>query len=440
MPTFHSIDLPLPDMASLPGRDLVVGLSGGLDSNVLLHFLAASPACRTRGLRAIHVHHGLHSNADAWAAHCRQICHALDLPLRVVKVDAGNHHGDGPEAAARTARYSAFEAALGADDVLVLAHHRDDQAETFLLRALRGSGVDGLAAMRAWRRCGRGWLWRPLLDVPQSQLLAYAQQHALKWINDPGNTDTTLDRNFLRQRVMPLLRERWPQTVAALARSAGWCAESNELLDTGDAQALASVLTSDPQQLDCAALTHLSTARRARVLRRWINELQLPPLPAEGVARIEAELLHAATDSAARFDWSGATVRRWRHLLHAGSRRDPLPSDWQARWDGQTPLALPTGDSLRLDFSPSATTSGFDRSLNVHTRRGGERIVLAGRDHSHALKHVLQDQDVPPWLRERLPLLSDGNGQLLAAGDRVLSGAFDHWLREHQARLLWHCL
>ena len=416
------------------GRPVLVGFSGGLDSSVLLHACAASPSLRESGLRAIHVHHGLHRDADAWATHCERTCNALAIPLAVVRVSVAGDAGDGPEAAARNARHAAFNDAVLDGEVLALAHHRDDQAETFLLRALRASGPDGLAAMRPWRRVGRGWLWRPLLDLPRAQLLAYAREHDLRWIEDPGNVDTGFDRNFLRHRVMPLLRERWPHVDAAFARSAALSDEAVDLLDAGDMPALAGARRDDPHVLDAMMLSRLPTARRARVLRRWIAELGLPPLPAEGIARIEHELLPAAADRVAGFAWHGALVRRWRDLLHADWQRAPLPADWTRPWDGREPVRLPDGGMLAL-----AGAGHFDASLLLGVRQGGERITLPGRGHSHALKHVLQELGVPPWRRERLPLLSSAQGELLAAGDVVYSAHFDAWLRANGARLHWSC-
>ena len=416
------------------GRPVLVGFSGGLDSSVLLHACAASPSLRESGLRAIHVHHGLHRDAEAWAAHCERTCNALEIPLVVVRVAVEGDTGDGPEAAARNARHAAFNDALLDGEVLALAHHRDDQAETFLLRALRASGPDGLAAMRPWRRFGRGWLWRPLLALPRAQLLAYAREHGLRWIEDPGNVDTGFDRNFLRHRVMPLLRERWPQADAAFARSAALSDEAVDLLDAGDMPALADARQDDPHVLDATMLLRLPSARRARVLRRWIAELGLPPLPAEGIVRIEYEVLPAAADRVAGFAWHGALVRRWRDLLHADWQRPPLPADWARPWDGREPVRLPDGALLSLEGA-----GHFDASLLLGARRGGERITLPGRGHSHALKHVLQALGVPPWLRERLPLLSSPQGELLAAGDVVYSAHFDAWLRANDARLRWSC-
>lgn len=424
---------PLALPGALPGdaNRVAIAYSGGLDSTVLLHLLAASPAFRRDGLRAIHIHHGLHALADEWAVHCQDICDALDMPLHIERVSVERTSGFGPEAAARNARHAAFETLLGDGEYLATAHHRDDQAETFLLRALRASGPDGLAAMAMLRRLGRGWLWRPLLRVPRAQLLAYAEAHSLRWIEDPSNADTELDRNFLRHRVIPLLRERWPQFDAAFARSAALSGEAGTLLSTEDAAALASARDIDPHMISVAAIAAMPAARRARALRRWIDELGLPALPAAGVAHVERDLIDAAVDSEAVFAWSDAVVRRWRGVLHADWRQEPLPRDWTAQWDGRTPLMLPGGGGWTLQGADA-----FDAELRAHSRVGGERIALPGRGHTHSLKHVLQDLGVPPWERARLPLLSDGEA-LLAAGDVAYSAPFETWLRTHDARLVW---
>lgn len=427
--------LPIPSDAETCG--VLVGFSGGLDSGVLLHLLARQPAMRERGLRAIHVHHGLHADADAWAAHCHEVCLSLDVPLQVVHVEVDRDSGHGIEAAARTARRRAFAEALSENEVLALAHHRDDQAETFLLRALRASGTDGLAAMQPWRRYGHAWLWRPLLETPRGALLAYAQAHGFRWIDDPSNSDVDYDRNFLRHRVLPLLRERWPEAEAALARSAQLSGETQALLEEGDAVTLASARTLDPQVLSTPRLLVLPRARRARVLRRWVGSLALPPLPAQGVSQIEAVLLTAGDDRESEFVWHGAVIRRWRDLLHAGVRCAPLPEDWHVAWDGRAPLVLPDGGSLLLEGTWPEGAGGFESPLEAGARRGGERIVLPGRTHSHALKHVLQDLGVPPWEREHLPILRNTAGEVLAAGDLVYSATFDAWLRTNGARLCW---
>lgn len=415
----------------LDGAPLLVAFSGGLDSTVLLHLLASRPMPGIAGLRAIHVDHGLHPQSARWADHCRAACAELGVALDVACVVVAPG-GEGPEAAARAARHAAFDEALREGEVLALAHHRDDQAETFLLRALRASGTEGLASMRPWRRYGRGWLWRPLLGTPRAALLAHAREHGLDWIEDPSNASIEPDRNFLRHRVLPLLRERWPHADAAFARSAGLAAETAALLDGEDRQALAAAASGDACVLDAAGLRSLPVPRRARVLRRWLEDLGLPPLPASGIAAIERDLLAAAPDADAAFAWSGAIVRAWHGRLHAGWIEQPLPRGWHARWDGKAPLLLPTGDVLRIE-----PATGFDRAVTVHARRGGERMRLPGRSHSHALKHVLQELGVPPWERGRLPLLADETGEVLAAGDRIHSASFAQWLHDTGTRLAW---
>ena len=421
---------PLPQPAA-PARPVLAAFSGGLDSTVLLHWLATHPAMHG-GLRAIHVDHGLHPDSGAWAMHCRETCDALGVPLEVVRVDVPRDSGHGPEAAARTARHGAFVAAMRNDEVLALAHHADDQAETFLLRALRASGPDGLASMRPWLAYRAGWAWRPLLETPRASLQRHALDHGLRWIEDPSNADRSFDRNYLRHAVMPRLRERWPHADAAFAASARLAGEAADLLDAEDARLLAALRTKATDTLEVPGLLALPAARRARVLRRWVAELGLPPLPANGVARIEHELLPARRDAEAAFAWAGARLRRWRDQLHAGRASAPLPADWAATWDGRVPLALPGGGVLRLEGADR-----FDAPLRVRARHGGERIALPGRSHHHALKHVLQDLGLPPWERERLPLLEDGDGELLAAGDRVIAAPLRAWLDARGARLAW---
>ncbi|MDQ3229680.1 MAG: tRNA lysidine(34) synthetase TilS, partial [Pseudomonadota bacterium] len=394
---------------------MLIALSGGLDSIVLLHLLSQHQDISRDRVQALHIHHGLHADAAQWTTHCQQLCNAIGVPLQVVNVEVARDAGEGLEAAARKARYAAFTGAMGDGDVLVTAHHRDDQAETFLLRALRASGPDGLASMRPWRPFAHGWHWRPLLETPRAALLAYARQNALVWIDDSSNLDTIHDRNFLRHEIMPLLRRRWPQVDAAFARSASLSADAAGLLADEDARALATARAVDAHLISTHAFKQLPAARRARVLRRWVAELGLPPLPSEGVEQVESQLLVAQHDTEAAFEWSGAVIRRWRDVLHADMRRDALPVAWRTEWNGASPLDLPTGDQLRLiPFVPqggflrgvgaaSAASSGidafedsklaieaartkkcpaFDLPLVVHARHGGERIILPGREHS----------------------------------------------------------
>ncbi|AXK71566.1 tRNA lysidine(34) synthetase TilS [Lysobacter sp. TY2-98] len=407
-----------------------VGFSGGLDSTALLHALATDARIRTRGLRALHVHHGMQADADDWAAHCIAVGAQCGVEVDVVQVDV-RASGLGREGAAREARYAAFAGHLRAGEHLALAHHRDDQAETFLLRALRASGVDGLAAMSPLRPLARGVVWRPWLAVSRETLRTYANAHGLKWLADPSNGDASLDRVFLREQVMPLLRQRWPSVDAALARSAALAAQASSQLQGDDVASLAACTLDSTDTLSIPALRALSPDARARVLRRWIAGLGLPPLPANGVERITRDLLDARDDAQARFDWHGATARAWRDRLRASRLVAPLDATFDVTWDGLVPLVLPNGGRLALD--PPVE---LPANARVRARRGGERIRLAGRTHHHALKDALRDAGIAPWIREQLPLLVVDD-TVWAAGDRVVGDALARLLDARGSRVVW---
>lgn len=424
-----SLDSTLPDLTT--DAAVVVAYSGGLDSTVLLHLLAHRPG-QIHGLRALHVHHGLQAQADDWAEHCARTCAQWRIPLQIERVTVASDRGNGLEAAARDARHAVFTQYLRRGEWLALAHHLDDQAETFLLRALRGSSNQGLAAMRERRDFAEGQLWRPLLQVPRAKLLAYARQHRLQWIEDPSNARADYDRNFLRLQVMPLLAQRWPQVADAFARSAALAADSEALLAEQDHADLGACRVLDGS-LSVPALMQLSAPRRARVLRAWVAAIDtLPPLPGNGIRVIEQELLPARADLQPSFSWQQARIVRWSAHLHALTPMPAWPDDWQQHWDGSTPLPLPDGGQLSLHGA-----AAFETPLLVRTRKGGERIRLGGRTHSHSLKKLLQDSDLPPWQRQRLPLLCAGD-EVLAAADRILSGTLQQWLKVKGAHLQWH--
>jgi len=421
-----------PLLPATPPGPVLLAYSGGMDSSVLLHLLATTPHYRHVGLRVVHVHHGLHADADAWAAHCQRTCDALQVPLQIVQVQVARESGRGLEAAARNARHAAFAHVLTNGEWLALAHHRDDQAETFLLRALRASGPDGLAAMRAQRPFANGTLWRPLLAHARVDLLTYAQAQGLRWIEDPSNADPRHDRNFLRNQVLPLLQQRWPQAAGALARSAQLSSEASALLLRQDLALLPDVLTTTGA-LDLNALRSQPPARRARVLRAWVSASHAPPLPAQGVAALHREIDNHAPDRQTCFAWQRVEIRRWRQCLFLHRPGAAWPTGWQAHWDGAAPLQLPDGAQLQLTGSPHLR---FAQPLLVRARQGGERILLPQRTHSHQLKHLLQALDLPPWDRERLPILWHGT-HVLAAGNRIISGRLNAWLQANAASLHW---
>ena len=431
------IDAALASLDPAPGDDpvrLLVGLSGGLDSSVLLHALVRR---RGRdGIRAIHVHHGLHADADAWSAHCERACEAMGVPLQRVRVQVEASSPLGPEGAAREARHAAFAAALRQGECLVLAHHRDDQAETVLLRLMRASGSRGLAAMLPDRMFADTRMLRPLLGVPREALRTYAHAHALAWCEDPSNAAADADRNFLRLRVLPVLAERWPAAAAALATSAAQLEEDARLLDEATDDRLRSLGAGDT--LPVAGLLALPDAWRARVLRRWVLDRGLPPLPASATRAITRDVLRAPHDRLASYRWRDADLRRWRGALHALRMADlaPVPP-WSVAWSGREPLVLPEGGRLAFEGAKPSDLDADFGACTVGSRRGGERLRLPGRGHSHSLTQQLQAAGLPPWLRLRLPLLRSADGELLAAGGAFVSHRLQAWCDRHSLVLRW---
>jgi tRNA(Ile)-lysidine synthase len=406
-----------------PAAPILVGFSGGLDSTVLLHVLAADEAVRARGLRAIHVDHQLHVRTQAWVEHAIRICSEWDIELEVARLRVVDD-GCGPEAAARAARLGAFAQSLKAGEWLALAHHRDDQAETVLLRLLRASGSEGLAAIRPTRGFAAGTMWRPLLDVPRAALRDYADAHGLRWIDDPTNAGTAFDRNYLRHEVLPKLEARWPHAAAALARSAAQLAEDADLLAEETGRRLAQLQRVDGRWLDRDGLRAQAPAWRSRLLRAWIAGLALPPLPAHLVDEVEASLLHVRGDAEARVAWSGVELRAWRDGLFCAPVQASLPDAWEGHWDGRGSIVLPTGDAFECrdtaggDPGPALAALG---PLRLAARAGGERLRLPGRTHTHSVKKLLQSLAVPPWERARLPLVHAADGELVAVGDVLVS-------------------
>lgn len=394
-------------------RRLIVGYSGGVDSHVLLHLLATHRSRWPEGtLEALYIDHGLQPASAAWGEQCAQVCRDLDLPFRALRVNARPTVGESPEAAARRARYAAFAAELAPNTALLTAHHRDDQAETLLLQLLRGAGPHGLAAMPAATRLGQGWLLRPLLETDRADLLAYAHAHGLRWIEDASNADSGFDRNYLRHHILPLLRERWPAATRTLARSAQWCAETADWLDAEADADLAQVVTTCPDGLYLPALRELSELRQRNLLRRWLRRLNLPIPDSRQLAHILHDVLTAGRDRQPWIRWPGGEVRRYRDALYA---LPPLPAHdpgrswvWRPVADRWLPLDLPGIGGLQWWETVGAGLSAAvlaDITLTVRFRRGGERFQPVGRRHSQELKKLLQEAGIPPWERERLPLL-----------------------------------
>jgi tRNA(Ile)-lysidine synthase len=384
---------------------LTLALSGGLDSVVLLHALLALRDQYPFGLQAVHVHHGLSPHADDWAGFCERLCAAHAVELSVHRVQVARDDPAGIEAAARRARQRIF---AGLDtDFLLTAHQQDDQAETLLLQLLRGAGPKGLAAM-AEVQAPPGWraaLLRPLLNVARADLLCTAREQGFAWIDDESNQDTRYRRNALRHQVMPLLAQHFPGAGTTLARAAALQADAAELLD--DLARLDAREAIAGERLDCATLANLSTPRARNLLRHFIDRHDLP-MPS--LRRLD-EALHQLRDAQAdaRVRVHLGQVELWRYRGGAYLVPAPPPGAEPVRWRGEAAVWIPAaGVSVHMapvlgqGLRQAALAAG---EVTFGVRTGGERLRLHAGGPRRSLKNLLQEHAVPPWQRERLPLI-----------------------------------
>ncbi len=378
-----------------PGACYRVCYSGGLDSSTLLHALWRAAL---RPLQALHVDHGLQPQSQDWARRCAAVCAALDIPLQVLRVEVAPAHRQGPEAAARAARYEALRKVMHSGDVLVLAHHRDDQAETVLMRLLRGTGIAGLAAMRPHAEFAPGRLWRPLLDTPRTSLRAYAEQQQLQWIDDPHNADLRYTRVWLRREILSLLELRLPSASRNLARAASHAAEQAALLEELADADLGGLQQGD--SLRITGLLRLTPARQRNALRNWLQRRGFHPPNTNILQRLQREVLMAPADAAPLLRSGDCELRRYRDALYL---MPPLPlppaEGVGVIWSTDTRIELPAGcGGLQAPRPPP-------QPLRICFARGGERLRPAGSAHTRSLKNLFQEAGIPPWRRRRTPLL-----------------------------------
>lgn len=400
-----------------------VAYSGGPDSTALLHALARLPEARARGLHAVHVDHGLHPDSVRWSEHCRSMCDSINVPLRVAQVRVDDMRGEGIEAAARRARRAVFAEMLRDGEWMALGHHRDDQIETIVMKLLRGAGPEGLGGMRGLRPFARGFLWRPLLDIPRSTLREYVDTQNLPHIDDPANDDPRFTRNVLRNEILPRIAKHWPHANASILHSAQLCRSAAGHI-AREADTALGTIRRDQATLDVDAWLALSEALRVPVLHQWLRERGLPVPSDAQYAELQQQAKQSVEDALPCVTWAGAEVRIWDGRLHATPPLAPLPEGWQAAWNG---LALPLpADCGTLNIAPADAHAHFSPPLDVRLRRGGERIKPAGDPHTREVRDLFQQARVPPWVRARCPMIH--------AGDELIAVA-DAWISERGAAL-----
>lgn len=371
-------------------RQLIVGFSGGVDSTVLLHALAQAESLPP--VHAVHIHHGLQTAADDWQQHCAQVCAQLDIPFSTHAVIVARSSRSSLEANARDARYARlFSLCHQQQAALVLGQHQDDQLETFLLQAKRGSGPAGLAGMAPvqWRQ--QVATLRPLLDVSRSEIEGLANAAGLAWIEDGSNQDERHERNFLRHRVVPLLKQRWPAVAKTVSRSARLCAEQQALLEETSAEHLAAV--SSGNILAIGKLVTLSAAWQRQVLRSWIQQCGGRPPSAQRLAEIE-RMLHARSDSQPQVTLDKVSIRRaFNHLYWVVDK--PLPPD--------TPQAVAAHNTLTEPWLIRAFT--VNQTVQIQSNMPAVTLRLQRQGVSKKLKDWMRQWQVPAWQRAHCPVV-----------------------------------
>jgi tRNA(Ile)-lysidine synthase len=417
-----------------PGARLAVGYSGGLDSSVLLHLLAGLRASFPFSLTAVHVHHGLSPDADAWALHCTRVCAALDVPLETHRVEV-RRAGDGLEAAARAARYRVY-AQLDAEYV-VLAQHRDDQAETVLLQLLRGASLKGLAAMPKMRPLRNDMaLLRPFLDVTRAEIAACAAACGLVWVEDASNADLRLARNALRHEVMPVLSACFPDAAKALAQAAVHFAETVPLLDAlAEADASAAISGAGL----AVSVLHSLTEPRARNLLRYFLQQSGVEIRQDALQEALRQVLTARPDAQLRIEFGASTLRVYRQSVVIELNAQTGSPFTETIWSGENCLVLGEAGVLQFQATSGEGVRLIPGKVSVRQRIGGERLRPGPGRPRRTLKNLLREAGIPAWQRARLPMLYQDDVLIWAAGvgadsDFLVEAGQPGWLISWQAQ------
>lgn len=418
-------------------KKIYVAYSGGVDSHVLLHALVSLRAqCLDSDLEitAIHIDHGIHPNSHKWAKHCQQVCQSLKVPCIVHSINVKEQlkKKESLEAIARQMRYEKFSQILPLDAALLTAHHADDQAETVMLQLLRGSGPKGLAAIPAKSQLGQVELLRPLLLFSREEILQYAAQHGLSWVEDVSNTDISIDRNYLRHKVMPLLKIEWRGVLKTLGRAAQNCAEASYLLEILANQDYAAVCGSVAQTLSISKLLNIGPERQRNVIRYWLQLQGLSLSSRIKLHEIQRTILNSASDRLPCVAWGGAEIRRYRDDLYAMTPLKPHDCSTILPWNLSSALTLPSNlGILKAKFNTLKVKAILDVSdITVRFRCVGGKCKPKGRK-THSLKNLFQEWGIPPWQRSRIPLIYQGDKLMVIVGHCICEGWDERVVIEH---------
>ncbi len=392
------------------GNRLIIALSGGIDSVVLLHILSTLAKQLPFKLSAVHVNHGISINAHLWSEFCCNLCYALGVPIHVAYLQIRKESGKSLEAIARDERYRIFSGLYA--DYVVQAHHLDDQVETLLLQLLRGAGIRGLSAMPVVRKQNFAHapkILRPLLEVSRSVIESYAQQNNLKWMNDESNDSIRFDRNFLRHEILPIIKKRYPNCTQTLFRSSRHLAEASSLLNELAEMDSSSCLYAGELQIE--GLRKLSFARAKNLFRNILIKRGADLPSTVKLEEILKQLLSLSADNNFHFSFGNTDIRSFKGAVMILPRREILEGAeyYQYSWNEEAFSSLRclngTIDFIQVENLGISQQKLLNQKITIRLRQGGERFMPVCNRPRRSLKKILQEASIPPWERSVMPLL-----------------------------------
>ncbi|MDC0186050.1 tRNA lysidine(34) synthetase TilS [Gammaproteobacteria bacterium] len=388
----------------LPNK-FCIAFSGGMDSTVLLHVMKNIIDEKSQ-IRAIHINHNIVDNSKVWTKTCKSICKNFGIDIEIISLEV-THNGYGLEAAARDERYKKLKEKLYENEYLLTAHHEEDQMETVFLRMARGTGLDGLQGINEKYSFGEGIIFRPMLEVSKTSVMDYAKEHQLKWVEDSSNQDTHFDRNFLRKKIIPQFRERWPSIASSVSRLSQLSAQNIKILNQIAEEDIGPI--ANMNELPLAKLLDKSFERANNMLRYIIlaNGMSIPSMKTlqDGLK----EMLDPETDKSV-IAWKDYCIRKYKNHLYFLSNSDLEPNKVDVRipWEiGKTVNLGENIGSIEATFihGDGLSIEKCENKLTISYRQGGELIKPIGHRINKSLKNLFQENQILPWMRDKIPLI-----------------------------------
>ncbi|HMI76783.1 MAG TPA: tRNA lysidine(34) synthetase TilS [Buchnera sp. (in: enterobacteria)] len=396
-------------------NNFLLSYSGGLDSSVLLHILIQIKIKNPNFyFRAIHINHQLHADSDLWSKHCQIECNKNNVSLIVQKINIQNNN---VESRARSARYNIINKNKLPDEILLTAHHLNDQCETFLLALKRGSGPKGLSSMAIYKKNKSLIHIRPLLETKKSEIETWAKKNNIRWIEDTSNLNTYYDRNFLRNNIIPILQDKWPHFIKNCARSAYLCSIQEQVLQNFSNAILQDNLFLN-NALNIEKLKYLSPEQNALILRHWIK-LQGGEMPSyKKIKQINNDIIHSDIYKSPKMNFKTYAIYRYKNQIHFIKPIIPSVKHLIIFWHDITkPLLLPNklGVISQHSMGIKIRVPKKNELINIRFQDNGY-YYLIGKNNKKKLKKIWQEFNIPIWMRYNIPLLFYNNNLISALG------------------------